>query len=88
MKKNRIRLTESQLHRVIKESVKKVLKETEYLMGGHQKDSEYLRLAYKTIDDTPNMLEITHADRDELAQSLAQTFAKISAEYGTEPYDY
>lgn len=27
MKKNRIKLTESQLHRVIKESVKKVLKE-------------------------------------------------------------
>ena len=27
MKKNRIRLTESQLHRVIKESVNKVLKE-------------------------------------------------------------
>lgn len=34
MKQNRIRLTESQLHRVIKESVNKVLKEGEYSMGG------------------------------------------------------
>lgn len=30
MKKNRIRLSESQLHRVIKESVNKILKENEY----------------------------------------------------------
>jgi hypothetical protein len=30
MNKNRIRLTESQLHRVIKESVNKILKEIEY----------------------------------------------------------
>ena len=33
MKKNRIRLTESQLHRVIKESVKKVLKENYGSLG-------------------------------------------------------
>ncbi|MCQ2383341.1 MAG: hypothetical protein MJZ96_00465 [Paludibacteraceae bacterium] len=87
MKQNRIRLTESQLHRVIKESVNKVLKEGEYSMGGHQKDSDYLRLAYQTIDDTPEILAVTHANRDELAQSLAQAFANISAEYGTEPFD-
>jgi hypothetical protein len=30
MNKNKIRLTESQLHRVIKESVKKVLRELDY----------------------------------------------------------
>ena len=37
MKKNRIRLTESQLHRVIKESVKRILKENE----GENHSDEY-----------------------------------------------
>lgn len=48
MKKNRIRLTESQLHRVIKESVKRVLREaknqdTNYF---HQRYDNYLNQGY------------------------------------------
>lgn len=43
MKKNRIRLTESQLHRVIKESVRKILKETslaDYYEDDYEEPSE------------------------------------------------
>lgn len=85
--KQTIRMNERELHRLISESVDQVLKSKEYLMGGHQKDNEYLRLAFQTIDNTPGILEVTHANRNELAQSLAQAFANISAEYGDEPYD-
>ena len=48
MKKNRIRLTESQLHRVIKESVIKVLKEESDTISNDDGMTFYLANGYAT----------------------------------------
>ena len=40
MTKKRIRLTESDLHRIVKESVKRVLREGKYLPNGYDEEWE------------------------------------------------
>lgn len=69
MNKNRIRLTESQLHRVIKESVKKVLKE----MDAYKPDPTYWY-------DNPNLTD-DDIERIEKEHQMNKDWDKIDAEY-------
>lgn len=57
MNKNRIRLTESQLHRVIKESVKSVLKENN-VIDGHMGIDEILTLLGGVNEESYNKLNM------------------------------
>jgi hypothetical protein len=55
MNKNKIRLTESQLHRVIKESVKKVLRELDYKTYQNAAKKAHLRALDDYDDNDTNM---------------------------------
>lgn len=63
MKKNRIRLTEAQLHKVIKESVKKVLRETHYTTSINIEDE---------IDSLLNTDGLDVDDAEEKLQTLGK----------------
>ena len=73
MKKNRIRLSESQLHRIIKESVKNILKERLYLNGYVEKKvADFVNYFDFTIEDVENEINFAYeaevqADVDESA---------------------
>lgn len=60
MKKNRIRLSESQLHRVIKESVKKVLKEADYIRPD---DDDFFDYEDSVGDDREQYRTLTNYDK-------------------------
>lgn len=65
MKKNRIRLTESQLHRVIKESVKKILRESDDVVNlSNAEITQQVRLEFNTA------LENAHKAIEQECQEL------------------
>ncbi len=55
--KNTIRLTESELHRLIKESIKKTLKENEYVFDMYDDDYDSLQFYNYTLDNIINQLK-------------------------------
>ena len=69
MNKNRIRLTESQLHSVIKESVKKVLNEM-----GRMKTPSYMHLFHKYggVRGAARLYIISNGKNTELRQALIE----------------
>ena len=72
MNKNRIRLTESQLHRVIKESVKRVLNEEHgFSYLGHMKDAIEDAI-YSTINDLVAKKAIEKGKLDMMKQYLSR----------------
>ena len=87
MKKNRIRLTESQLHRVIKESVKNVLKEdAEYpLSSTNISYDQLIDVALEKWKDIEN--EIKEGDFVNLLNRDLPNFMKELSNYMSR-YDY
>lgn len=72
MKKNRIRLTESQLHRVIKESVKRALNEENgFSYLGHMRDAIEDAI-YSTINDLAAKKAIEEGQLNMMKQSLSR----------------
>lgn len=68
MKKNTIRLTESQLHNVIKESVNKILKE---FKGGYKEGEGRSAMIYDSILEDYKAEEIAEEDGYESADEAA-----------------
>lgn len=82
MKNNKVRLTEAQLHRVIKESVKKVLKEDEFNRNNYDKYFGLTR-PYKYLVESDDDLIYEAANRvfsycnnDNVKQFLGIEFTK------------
>lgn len=80
---NRVRLTESQLHRVIKESVKRVLKEnaSDYRENSYYNDVQYFYQALKPAVDAMEddfVENRLHETKEELLQRLAKFAAEES----------
>lgn len=71
MKKNRIRLTESQLHKVIKESVKRVLNEDVSVI-----DDVYKRL-YRVHDEIRDIQHQLQREAPEAYQALEHLEAEV-----------
>ena len=72
MKKNRIRLTESQLHRVIKESVKRALnEENDFSCLSHMRNAIEDAI-YSTINDLAAKKAIEEGQLNMMKQSLSR----------------
>ena len=83
MKKNRIRLTESQLHKVIKESVKQVLSELDWKTYANAAEKAKERWS-NTFDDKKSRQK--YRDMwDKFDKASEKTF---NDEYGTSKYHY
>lgn len=82
MRKNRIRLSESQLHKVIKESVKKVLSELDwrtYANAAKKRDAQIQQLGRNATDKGGNRLthlrnNLDYAASDALTSKYAQKY--------------
>lgn len=70
MKKNRIRLTESQLHKVIKESVKRVLFENKFDGNSKTKPYDINSKKYKKMFDKGSNIDNNSEDMDSFAQEF------------------
>lgn len=86
MKKNRIRLTESDLHRIVKESVKRVLNEvsTDTLHNAYQK-SQDLTKKLPNLSRDPKVqrkFRQKHAFGDELAKRHGNEISAIDPQWG------
>lgn len=73
MNKNRIRLTESQLHRVIKESVNKILKESEYDNSWGVDDNDFNdAIDYLEIATIPDLRNVIRTNKETWVKELAK----------------
>ena len=86
MRKNRIRLTESQLHKLIKESVKRVLNEvsTDTLHNAYQK-SQDLTKKLPNLSDDPKVqrkFRQKHAFGNELEKRHSNEISAIDPQWG------
>ena len=86
MKKNRIRLTESDLHRIVKESVKRVLNEvsTDTLHNAYQK-SQDLTNKLPNFSDDPKVqrrFRQKHAFGNELEKRHSNEISAIDPQWG------
>lgn len=86
MAKNRIRLTESQLHRVINESVKKIIKEYAWNGRTPEQDSASIQAANKPTDWKAQMMKVQDNGWDKDAVDRANR--SFSEKHGiTNDYD-
>lgn len=82
MNKNRIRLTESDLHRIVKESVNKVLKEERPNIHGVFNDRN------KSFEEKLHRLGLTITDKEHELEALKKEYWELKEEWEEDAQNY